>query len=647
MLRLLRRFISLALGTFLTLAAATGNAAPFEDTMAQRTLACTACHGEQGRAGPDGYYPRLAGKPAGYLYNQLANFRTGQRHYALMVGLIDTLDDAYLREIAAYFSALDLPYPPPKPSTASATVLARGQALATRGDAALKLPACTQCHGTALTGVLPNTPGLLGLPRDYLNAQLGRWKTGQRHTRAPDCMADIAQRLDVTDISAVTHWLAAQPVPQPSHAADKPPPRSTGAPDLTCGSTTQRVPAPVSAQNPAQPAPPVAQTVVARGAYLARIGNCALCHTDRGGEPYAGGKGIATPFGSVFSSNLTPDQRQGVGLWSSQDFWRALHYGESRSGRLLYPAFPYTHYTHITREDSDALYAFLQTLPASSRPNTAHTLRWPFSTQLALRVWRMLNFAPAESTAPVADANPTPQWKRGAYLVQGLGHCSACHSGRNALGAISKQQLFAGGMVPESNWYAPSLLDPQEAAATNWSTNDTVALLKTGKTPAGSVSGPMAEVVHHSTQYLSDTDATAMAVYLQSLTPHSASSPAPPMRNPAPTKTTAQGAALYDQHCALCHGKQGQGQPGAYPALAGNRAVTLANPSNLVQIVLYGGYAPSTQGNPRPFGMPPFQLQLSAQELAAVLTYIRTAWGNTGLTVNEFDINKSAVRQHR
>ncbi|MFZ3128542.1 MAG: c-type cytochrome [Rhodoferax sp.] len=638
MLRLHRCFISLVLGTFLTLAAAAGNTASFEDTMAQRTLACTACHGEQGRAGPDGYYPRLAGKPAGYLYNQLTHFREGRRHYALMTGLIDTLDDAYLREIAAYFSALDLPHPPPKPSTASAALMARGQALATRGDAARKIPACTQCHGTALTGVLPSTPGLLGLPRDYLNAQLGGWKTGQRHSQAPDCMADIARQLSVTDVNAVTHWLAAQPVPRPSHAADKPPPRTAGAPDLTCGSTARPTPTPT---------PPVAETSVARGAYLARIGNCALCHTARGGEPYAGGKGIATPFGSVYSSNLTPDKNQGLGLWSPQDFWRALHDGESRDGHLLYPAFPYTHYTHVTREDSDALYAYLQTLPASARPNAPHALRWPFSTQLALRVWRWLNFSPADAATPAAEANPTPQWTRGAYLVQGLGHCSACHSSRNALGAISKQQTFAGGMLPESNWYAPSLRSPQEAGLANWSTGDIVALLKTGQAPAGSVSGPMAEVVHHSTQYLTDTDAAAMATYLQSLASPGALAAAPRAVSLAPAKGSAQGAALYDQHCAQCHGKQGQGQPGAYPALAGNRAVTMANPSNLVQIVLYGGYAPSTQGNPRPFGMPPFQLRLSAQELAAVLTYIRTAWGNTGRSVEEFDINQSAGLQRR
>ncbi|MDB5869129.1 MAG: putative cytochrome c, partial [Polaromonas sp.] len=188
-------------------------AAPFEDTMAQRTLACTACHGPQGRAAPDGYYPRLAGKPAGYLYNQLINFREGRRHYGLMTQLIDPLSDAYLLEIAQYFSSLKVPYPAPLPSTAPAEVLRRGQQLAMQGDAGRKLPACVQCHGQAMTGVAPNIPGLLGLPRDYLNAQLGAWKAGQRRAHAPDCMKEVVARLSPEEINAVASWVAAQPLP--------------------------------------------------------------------------------------------------------------------------------------------------------------------------------------------------------------------------------------------------------------------------------------------------------------------------------------------------------------------------------------------------------------------------------------------------
>ncbi len=184
----------------------------FEDTMAQRVLACTGCHGNQGRAGPDGYYPRLAGKPAGYLYNQLRNFQGGRRHYALMVNLLEPLSDAYLREIAEHFAALQVPYLAPLPGTVSPLVRQRGKMLVSQGDADRKIPACIQCHGESLMGVAPYVPGLLGLPRDYLNAQLGAWRSGERRAQEPDCMAEVARRLTPDDISAVVNWLAAQPV---------------------------------------------------------------------------------------------------------------------------------------------------------------------------------------------------------------------------------------------------------------------------------------------------------------------------------------------------------------------------------------------------------------------------------------------------
>ena len=211
------------------------SAAPFEDTIAQRVLACTGCHGREGRAAPDGYYPRIAGKPAGYLFNQLRNFRDGRRQYELMGGLIALLDDAYLREIADHFASLDLPYPAPLPAAESAAVRSAGEALVRRGDPTRGLPACNDCHGAAMTGRAPFIPGLLGLPRDYLNAQLGAWKNGKRHASVPDCMAQVAARLAPDDIGAVSAWLAAQPVP--AHAA----PASAAAVDLplACGGVVE------------------------------------------------------------------------------------------------------------------------------------------------------------------------------------------------------------------------------------------------------------------------------------------------------------------------------------------------------------------------------------------------------------------------
>jgi len=214
-------------------------AAPaFEDSIAQRTLACTACHGEQGRAGPDGYYPRLAGKPAGYLYNQLLNFRDGRRHYGLMTHMVDVLSDGYLFEIATHFASLQAPYPPPVPPARppAPEVLQRGRTLALQGDAARRLPACAECHGRALMGVQPQFPALLGLPADYLTAQLGGWKTGQRQAHAPDCMARIAQRLSDADAYAVITWLASQPAPADPHPQAAPTRAEPPAPDLRCGS---------------------------------------------------------------------------------------------------------------------------------------------------------------------------------------------------------------------------------------------------------------------------------------------------------------------------------------------------------------------------------------------------------------------------
>ena len=222
-----------AVAVLLGACAALAHAAPkVEDSMAQRVQACTGCHGPQGRAASDGYYPRIAGKPAGYLYNQLLAFRDGRRRYALMAGLLAPLSDAYLREIAEHFASLEIPYPAPQPATADVDALSRGEALVLRGDAALKLPACVQCHGAALTGVAPAVPALIGLPRDYLNAQLGAWRTGSRHAPTPDCMAQIAQRLAPADIGALSQWLAAQPV----RGGAKPAPALPTPWPLPCGS---------------------------------------------------------------------------------------------------------------------------------------------------------------------------------------------------------------------------------------------------------------------------------------------------------------------------------------------------------------------------------------------------------------------------
>lgn len=379
---------------------------------------------------------------------------------------------------------------------------------------------------------------------------------------------------------------------------------------------------------------------IERGRYLSVLGNCQACHTARGGAPFAGGYALSTPFGTVYGSNLTPGN-SGLGPWSADDFWRAMHHGQGPDGRWLNPAFPYNNTTWITREDSDALYAYFRSLPPAEEAVPEHDISWPYNTQLALKAWRTLYFSPGPETPPTSAAR-APEMLRGAYLVNGLGHCSACHVPRNALGGQGDMLGLSGGLIPMQRWYAPSLLDPAEAGLQEWSIDDIVALFKDGRARDAIVSGPMAEVVQHSTQHWTTQDLTAMATYLRQLP---VPAPSTTEKPPAPdTRALTAGGQQYEQHCAQCHGPQGEGMKSngalAYPALVGNRAVTMASPANLVQIVLNGGFAPATEGHPRPFGMPPFVLQLSDSELADVLTYVRTQWGNQAAPVSALDVQQ-------
>lgn len=372
---------------------------------------------------------------------------------------------------------------------------------------------------------------------------------------------------------------------------------------------------------------------VQRGAYLARAGNCAGCHTARGGAAYAGGRGIATPFGTIFAGNLTPDADTGLGRWNAAHFWRALHNGRSRDGRLLYPAFPYPHFSRITREDSDALFAYLRSLSPVVQAAPPHALRFPFDSQAALAVWRALYFRPVTHQA---DATRSTEWNRGSYLVRGLGHCGACHAPRDALGGQRADAEPGGATLPQQGWYAPALNGPAEAGVADWPLQEVVQLLKTGSAPRGRVTGPMAEVVVRSTQHLDEADLRAIAVYLQALPPAPARArPAARAAAPAPNE---RGRQLYEQRCADCHGAQGQGVAGVYPPLAGNRLVTMDNSANLVLAVVNGGFAAATAAQPRPYGMPPFGHELSTEDLAAVLSHVRGAWGHQAAPVTPLEL---------
>ena len=376
-------------------------------------------------------------------------------------------------------------------------------------------------------------------------------------------------------------------------------------------------------------APQVAQ----RGAYLVQVGNCAACHTARGGFPFAGGKGISTSFGTVFTSNITSDKLTGIGAWSAADFWQAMHHGRSKDGRLLYPAFPYTEYTRITRDDTDAMFAYLISVQPVQQANRPHALKFPYNTQAALAVWRALFFSP-EPFEPLKQQSD--EWNRGSYLVKGLGHCQACHAPRNVFGATQSKLGLSGGLIPMQNWYAPSLYSPAEAGLQDWPIEEIMQLLKSGKTAHSSTLGPMAEVVFSSTQHLNQKDLRAMAHFLKEL-PRQEN--VKEDRKLATTEGQQIGHSLYLNQCAQCHGDNGEGR-GDYPPLAGNRTVTMSSSVNLVRIILSGGFAPTTDGNPRPYGMPPFGHTLSDSEVAEVATYVRNAWGQKAGAVMPLEVQK-------
>ncbi len=397
------------------------------------------------------------------------------------------------------------------------------------------------------------------------------------------------------------------------------------------GEQEEEMPAPTIAS-------PASADAIVLGEYLARAGNCLGCHTTRGGQPYAGGRELPTPFGTFVTPNITPDRESGIGSWSANDFWRALHHGKGRDGRALYPAFPYTEYTKVTRDDSDAIFAFLQTLTPASQKTAPDRLDFPYNQRSLLYVWRALYFKAGTYRSVTTQSD---EWNRGAYLVQGLGHCNACHATRNALGAAGGAAL-GGGQVAGRSWYAPSLTSRAEAGAGDRSIEETVHLLATGLTDKAAAAGPMAEVIARSLQHLKPFDLRAMAVYLKSLSADDASTSS----TPGELTTEAQqridrGGKIYEKHCKDCHGTSGEGMPGAYPALAGNSSVLLATPLNTIRSVLDGGFVPSTHTNPRPYGMPPFAQSLSSEEVALVVSYVRNAWGNRASVVTAVQVDKS------
>lgn len=376
------------------------------------------------------------------------------------------------------------------------------------------------------------------------------------------------------------------------------------------------------------PTPTATPEMLAHGQYIARLGNCITCHTTHGGAPFTGGLAFRTPWGTIHSTNLTPDPETGLGDWSLAEFRHTMRHGVSRNG-VQYPAFPYAHFALAPDADLDALFVYLQGLPATVREPTANRLEFPASWRPALIGWRMLHYRP---TRIVVGADRSPEWRRGRYLVDGLGHCAMCHGTRGALASLPPEGYLGGGRIPGLGWYAPPL---DGAQLERYSKQALADYLRSGNSAHGAAYGPMAEVVYNSLRYATDADALAIATFLKTVPPHA---PIPDV--PAAQRgDTGNGAALYKEHCADCHGEDGRGDGDAFPSLVGSVSVTAPDAGNAVRLILYGAIAPTTPLNPRPYSMPPFVQELDSAEIAALANYIRATFGQrrASMTAGEVD----------
>jgi mono/diheme cytochrome c family protein len=384
-------------------------------------------------------------------------------------------------------------------------------------------------------------------------------------------------------------------------------------------------------------------TVVKQGEYLARAGDCIACHTAPGGKLFAGGRPMPTPFGTLYSSNITPDGDTGIGKWSADEFYATMHTGRMPDGGLLYPAMPFGDYTKVTRADSDAIFSYLRSVAPVQAANKPQDLHFPYNNRSLILGWRTLFFTEGEYKP---DGAKSDEWNRGAYLVQGLGHCAMCHSAINALGGSSESKAFQGGLIPMQNWYAPSLTSNKEAGLGDWTIAEISDYLRNGVSHRGAVYGPMAEVVYNSLQYLTNADTRAMSIYLKSLAEGSPPDiAASTVSGDESSLLMSLGKTVYDAQCASCHGAQGGGMAPDYPPLAGNQSIQMQSAVNPIRMVLNGGYPPGTAANPMPYGMPPFAQFLSDDQVAAVVSYIRLAWGNggTAITARQANALRSAL----
>jgi mono/diheme cytochrome c family protein len=371
---------------------------------------------------------------------------------------------------------------------------------------------------------------------------------------------------------------------------------------------------------------------IERGHYLAIVGDCAACHTLPGsGHDFAGGRAIETPFGELLAPNITPDPVTGIGAWTDDEFVNALTKGTGRDGEHLFPAMPYAYYTKLPLDDALAIRAYLDTVPAVQNAVKVDLLPFPLDVRASMVVWDKLFFTPGPF-AP--DANKSAEWNRGAFLVDGPGHCGMCHTPKNFLGADKTSERLQGYAL--QGWFAPNITNASRVGLGSWSVEDIVAYLKTGHNLSSFASGPMSETLNLSTSHMSDPDLKAIAIYLKDQPGKERGTPAAPDQ-----ATMKSGARIYADECAGCHVSNGKGAAGIFPALNGSSVVQQIDPTSLLRVILRGARSVGTASAPTAPAMPAFSWVLNDDQVAAVLTYIRNTWSNVAPAVGSSEVGKA------
>jgi mono/diheme cytochrome c family protein len=369
---------------------------------------------------------------------------------------------------------------------------------------------------------------------------------------------------------------------------------------------------------------------IERGRYLAVLSDCASCHTvPDSNQPFAGGRPLETPFGNIVAPNITPDPETGIGSWSDEAFDAAVRGGLRRNGSRLYPAMPYTAYTKMSRDDVLAIRAYLNTVIPVRNAVVANTLPFPFNIRTSMRVWNALYFSQGDYKP---DSKQSAEWNRGAYLVDGPGHCGACHTPKTFLGGDKTDRYLRGGYL--QGWSAPDITGDARVGVGAWSADELVAYLKSGHNRVSAATGPMAEVVSLSTEHMTDPDLKAIATYLKSVSGKQDQPQALPKDNPA----MVAGAAIYRDQCSACHGIDGKGIAELFPSIADSSMVKSDDPSTSIRIVLRGARSVGTPAQPTAPGMPSYGRQLDDAQIAAVLTYMRNNWGPAAASVAAGDV---------